>query len=200
MSFSPGLLLGTLTLGCGVSLFAAPPVSSDLPTKAPTPAPQVIPGGVMASGFASGSSSASSNGNGGQTSSKAQAQVQIGGLPQPNARPSGTVSSDLPALPGLPANMLPLNPAPIGNPAVANPAGVNPRAVATISSGEDKITTGADDQYSTVIKIKPNGQITMIVVTMATMDVRRVAVKNAEELQKKDKLAFTEFQKYTAAE
>jgi len=152
----------------------------------------------MASGFAS--SSASSNSNGVQTNSRSQAQVQIGGLPQPNARPTGTVSSDLPMLPALPANLLPINFEQVGNPVLANPAGNNTRAAATINSGEDTITTGADEQYSTVIKRKPNGQITMIVVTMATMDVRRVVVKNVEELQKKDKLAFTEYQKYIEAE
>jgi hypothetical protein len=192
------MVFGSLGLGFSSLLLAAGPVSSDLPKKSTAPPPQVMQGGAMASGFASGSSSASSNGNGGQTTSKAQ--VQLGGVPQFGNNPKGTVSSDLPALPGFPANLLPINAEQFGNPALANPAGGNQRASATINSGEDKITTGADDQYSTVIKVKPNGQITMIVVTLATMEIRRVQVKNVEELQKKDKLAYTEFQKYTEAE
>lgn len=193
-------VFGTLALGCGTMLLAAGPVSSDLPKKSTPPQPQMMQGGAMASGFASGSSSASGNGNGGQTASKSQAQAQVGGLPPIGNNPKGTVSSDLPALPGFPGNLLPINAEQFGNPTAANQAGGNQRASATINSGEDKITTGADDQYSTVIKVKPNGQITMIVVTLATMEVRRVQVKNVEELQKKDKLAFTEYQKYSAAE
>ncbi len=140
MRTSRQFVLAAMGLSLGTALWAAPPVSSDLPKKAPpTPAPMMIPGGVMASGSAS--SFASGNGNGGgQTMSKSQVQVQIGGLPQINGVPNGTVSSDLPAIPGLPANLLPINFEQFGNPAVANPAGMKPRAVATINSGEDKIT------------------------------------------------------------
>lgn len=199
MRFSRRYSLAAICLSLGTTIWAAGPVSSDLP-KPSSPTLPMISGGAMATSSASGFS----NGNGvNQTTSKSQAQ--LGGLPQPGNPPRGTVSSDLPANPGVPANLLPINFGQFGNPVAAlpgaaNPADMNRRVVATANVGEDKLTTGADDQYSTVIKVKPNGQITMIVVTIANMDVRRIQAKNVEELQKKDLVAFTEYKKYIEAE
>ena len=219
MRFSRQFVLTALGLSLGSALWAAGPSSSEQTTT-----PQNVPplmfsgGGAMASGSASGFASGSSNSSGGngQTMSRAHAQVQIGGLPQTQATgsPGDAING------GMPANLINLNPNQLLNPAVlnqpgmmpamnnpamnnpvgANPAGTNTRAVAKINAGEDKITTGADEQYSTVIKVKPNGQITMIVVTMASMEVRRAQAPNIDELRKKDKLAYTEYLKYAEAE
>lgn len=203
MRYSRQFLFAVLGFGLSSVVWAAGPVSSDLPGTSQNSPPLMIPGGVMASASASGF--ASGNGNGaGQTMSKAQAQVQIGSMPQFSGSPGNPFNGN------LPANLIQLNPNQLINPAVSNPAagnqvggnpvGVTRRAVSTAANSEDKITTGADHDYSTVIKVKPNGQITMIVVTLSNMEIRRAQAANVDELRKKDKLAYTEYLKYTEAE
>ncbi len=203
MRYSRHLLVGIVGLGCCSILAAAGPATSDLPPKSQNSMPQVS-GGGMARGSASASGSASGSGTNGQTQSTSRAQVQNGGMPQMN-NSYGSANGNFPNMPALPANMQQmLTPAAIQpvvmEQGVANPGAANGRAVATTNIGEDKVKAGVDEQYSTVIKVKPNGQIHMIVVTLANMEIRRVQAPNAEELRKKDKLAFTEYQKYLEAE
>lgn len=204
MRFSRQLLVGILGLGCCSMHAAAGPATSDLPPKSQNTMPQTGNSGGMAYGFASASGSASGSGTNGQTQSTSRAQVQMGNMPQMN-NPYGSANGNFPNMPALPANMQQLlTPTAIQPVAMEQGAGnagpMKRRAVASVNNSEDKVTTGVDDQYSTVIKVKPNGQIHMIVVTLANMEIRRVQATNAEELRKKDKLAFTEYQKYLEAE
>jgi hypothetical protein len=219
MRISRHLLVGISGLGCCSMLLAAGPATSDLPPKSQNTTPQGVSSGGMAYGFASANGSASGSGTNGQTQATSRAQAQVGGMSQMN-NPYGSANGNFPNMPGMPANMLPGNMQQMLNPVMLTPASIQPvamqpaameqgarnpgtvtrRAVATANNSEDKVTTGVDDQYSMVIKVKPNGQIHMIVVTLANMDIRRVQAPNAEELRKKDKLAFTEYQKYLEAE
>ncbi|MGC4002931.1 MAG: hypothetical protein QM811_07285 [Pirellulales bacterium] len=160
-------------------------------------------GSASASGSAGGSSMATGNGtSGGQGMARAAANVQIsGGLPaattgssQPSMNMPNLLNGvTLPAL--IPNATLP------GIAAVANvpdvASGVQRRAVAH-ANGQDNITTGADEAYSAVIRTKPNGQITMILVNLTNLDVKRVQAANEVELMKKDAAAYEQFLKYKA--
>jgi hypothetical protein len=189
MKISSFLLLVALLLTSSVSAQQPrKPASSDLPPSVP----QLPMNGNFSGGGASASSSSSSSGIGSngnlQNQNKSSASAQLGNLlplmpqqPSQNKRvssdPDSPISSDAPAM--------------------------QRRVVAKASSSSnagDQIITGADDEMSTVIKIKANGQITMILVNLNTLDVRRIQAANEADLAKKDRNAAALFTKYTAAE
>jgi len=77
-----------------------------------------------------------------------------------------------------------------------DPRGGNRRVIA--QSNQDQITTAADDDYSYVIKVHKNGAISMLVITFANLNVKRIQANSPDDLQKKDAAAFQAYQRYTA--
>jgi hypothetical protein len=191
MKISSFLLLALLCIATVSAQQPRKPASSDLPPSVP----QLPMNGGFSGGGASASSSSSSSGIGSngnfQNQSKSSAQAQIGGnlLPgmpqQPSASKNKRVSSDPDS--------------PISSDAPAMQRRVVAKASNSSNAG-DQIITGADDEMSTVIKIKANGQITMILVNLNTLDVRRIQAANEADLAKKDRAAAAIYTKYTAAE
>ncbi len=181
MKISSFLLLALFCISTVSAQSPRKPASSDLLPAIPS-MPQLPMNGSFSGGGASSSSSSNSSGIGSngsfQNQSKSAAQAQIGGnqLPGLNQQPSQNkrVSSD------------PDSPISSETPALQR------RVVAKSSNSSnagDQVITGADDETSTVIKIKTNGQITMILVNLNTLDVRRIQAANEADLAKKDRAA-----------